>query len=276
MKLKKTEIPYRHSFELTPTKNLDEMVDEDYYTIQKLVQEGKDAELKDFVNSRLLDAELAQTNKLPNTAGMLTKSYVHDIVGQHLVNENPEVAQYLEANDHMKAIEKLLSSLHPNYKKHMQAAYEKGPIKYKILKYLHGGDVSNIEPVRSLPESIQGYFLKDTGISMNPSQSPRSFASTLKHELDHATDYAAETLSEDKEFLKDYPKYKGFKEKSHEGAAESGYINPIIPNFNDYDFKKGEFGSNYVRDPYELAEEVTGKHRYGREHLFEELRKKLK
>jgi hypothetical protein len=283
MKLKKTKIPFRPSYELASIRDPSELAEEDYDFIKKLMQEGKEDEVRDFVNSRLLNNELAYTHSSKNPdqgyeAGMSTKQYVHDIIGKHILENNPTVSKSLQMGDLEKGAQELANTLHPNYKSYREKAHEKGPLLNKIRKAIHGGYNSDIAAMDQMPEGVNalGYFSPYKGIRMSPYQSPKSYASTLKHEMDHSLDFIAESLSKDKDFIKEYPKYKNFKKDDFEDKAETGYVNPIIPNFKDYNFEKGEFESNYVRDPVDITEEVVGKHRYGRNHLFEELRKKLK
>ena len=278
MKLKITQAPYKHDYELEPKKRLGELAEEDYEKIKELMQEGKEREAREFVNDRLLNYELRHVAEFPEQAGMSTKTYAGKIAGKYIMEKNPEAAQALIGGDPNKGAELLLRSMHPNYKKHMQNAYKKAPLLTKLKMRIFGWNPSKIDPVDMTMTDgrIGGVFSPDKGIRMNPYKDPTSYANSFKHELDHALDFAAETLSEDEDFLKEYPKYKGFKKEDFPDKPESGYVNPIIPNLKDYDFKEGEFKSNYVRDPLDITEEITGKHRYGRKHLFEELMKKFK
>jgi len=287
MKLKITQAPYKHDYELSPRVNELDAAQEDYEKIKKLVQENKLKEAEDLVNQRMLNEELAQTARNPKSAGMVTKKYLAQLSGNHILKENPEILQNLHNGHHDKAANQIVDLLHPNYKKHMENAYKKGPLFDKIKNKLLGGrSASDIYPMStSLEDGTLGDFSRNLGIRVSPYQhgigasqyqNHASYANTLKHELDHALDFAAENLYEDEDFIKEYPKYKGFKKEDFPDKPESGYINPIIPNLEDYDFKEGEFKSNYVRDPVDIAKEVTSNHRYGRKHLFEELMKKLK
>jgi hypothetical protein len=287
MKLKITQVPYKHDYELSPRVNKLDAAQEDYEKIKKLVQENKLKEAEDLVNQRMLNEELAQTARKPKSAGMVTKEYFSQLSGDHILKENPEILKNLQGGHYDKVTNQIVDILHPNYKKHMENAYKKGPLLNKIKKkFFSGRSASDIYPMSdSLEDGTLGDFSRTFGIRVSPYQrgigasqyqNHASYVDSLKHELDHALDFAAETLSEDEDFLKEYPKYKAFKKEDFPDKPESGYVNPIIPNLEDYDFKEGEFKSNYVRDPVDIAKEVTGNHRYGRKHLFEELMKKFK
>jgi hypothetical protein len=280
MKLKITQAPYKHDYELNPPKDTKDLADEDYKIVKKLMQQGKEQEARDFVNERLLNSELQYTSRNPKQAGVPTKTYAHQMIGKHLLEENPEANRYLSGGHLEKGANELLKNLHPKYEEYMQRAYEKGPLFEKLKKVIYGGYTPKITAIdrdldKETPDAT-GSFNPSVGVRMSPYQGVDSYAATLKHELDHALNFAGERLSNEEDFIKDYPEYKNFKKEEFQSKPEVGYINPVIPNLKDYDFKKGEFNSNYVRDPIDLAEEVTSGHRYGRTNLFEELRKKLK
>lgn len=281
---RRKQFPYAEKDYEMPEATPQVMAEEDYETLKKLVRSGGEKKFKDFINKRLIKNE-----NISSTPGLATRDYLNAITGESVKARYPEIRE--------AALEGTPADLGKAVRARMFPKIEKALKSYNLstdIQSSENEDTTNLE----------------TGLmKLAGRETPSGNIGTAIHENAHLLDALAKKYSKDKyiykaqnrqispereqaiqEFIKSKPAaYSSFKENPNEeekffkgttlteSKNKYGRIieNPEIPNFGDYDFEKGEFRSDMIRDPLDVQEESGRPHHLDRNQTYENMIKAL-
>lgn len=280
---RRKQFPYAEQEYEMPESSPASMAEEDYETLQKLVKSGDEEKFRDFINKRLTARE-----NISSKPGLATRDYMDAISGEAIKRRYPEIRQAALEGTPADLGKAVRSKMFPNIEKALKA-------------YNLSSDI--------IPSDKDALDLETGVMKLSGGGYPSSNIGTAVHENAHLLDALARKYSKAKyiakaqdkeipsekeqairEFLKGKPAASSlFEEKPDEDekffkpitAKESrnkyGRIieNPEIPNFGDYDFEKGEFRSDMIRDPLDVQEESGKPHHLDRNQTYENMIKVL-
>lgn len=253
-----TEVPYKSEYSIPVTsKKLPSS--EDVKHLEKLVKEGREEEAENFINRAVLSREIETS--LP---GLPTRNYVARALHKSILNRHPFLNDYTLGGQ----AEYLPDIVYPG----LDDLKEKLKLSNKIIPSLK----SSYAPIDSkIPHREAGSIKLD--ITSN------SYLDDILHENAHAIDDILKNAKKGKwkkesselraieDFVKNNPKFKKLYESpvkrttEQEGTPLSYFklkYSPIrrLPNFEDYDPRTGEFGSDIIESPIDKYKEVGGEH----------------
>lgn len=258
------------------------LAEKDYDTVKSIVKSGDRSKLRDFINKRLTTSE-----NISSTPGLATRDYLSALTGESVKRRYPEIKKAALEETPADLGKAVRSKLFPNIEKALGA--------FKL-----SSDVKMGNRDTTSPEGV---------ITLSGRQIPSGDIGTAIHENAHLLDFLAKKYSKEKaiakaegreiapekekvirEFLKSKPasaplfeedpeddkkfeKYTTLTEKENKYGKKLD--NPEIPNFGDYDFEKGEFRSDMIRDPLDVQEESGKPHHLDRNQTYENMIKAL-
>lgn len=253
-----TEVPYQSGYSIPVTPDYLPS-DEDIKHLQKLVKEGRDAEAENFVNRAILSREEETLSP-----GLPTRDYLARALHKSILDRYPNLNE-------MKAIDKS-SYLPDKAYLGLKELKEKLKLSNQIVNSMYD---SSYVPIGSKsrvgePGTVQIGIYND------------SYLDDILHENAHAVDdiianakkgkwkEGSDELKAIQNFVKNNPKLK----KLYDSPVKETTTNedtslktkrrysPIrrVPNFQDYNFKTGEFDSDTIESPIQKYKEVGGEH----------------
>ena len=280
---RRKQFPYLEKEYEMPESSAQTMAEEDYETIRELSKNKDKTKLRDFINKRLATQE-----NISNTPGLATRDYMNAITGEAVKKRYPEIRQ--------AALEGTPAELGRAVRSRMFPGIERALKSQNLSSEIQSGEDDAINP--------------ETGVMrLSGGETPSGNIGTAIHENAHVLDNLAKKYSKAKyiakmegreldpekeeairEFLKTKPAASSLFEESpddelkflkkttrRESRNRYGRTlqNPEIPNFEDYDFSKGEFQSDMIRDPLDVQEESGRYHHLDRNQTYENMLKAL-
>jgi hypothetical protein len=294
LKVPKKIIPYDIQ---RPEKGLGQLAAEDYDTVRELVKSKDEKKLQDFINKRLIDYErtdkVLRDRKIIDASGLSVRDYLENLTGEAILRNNPDIAKIASENRDAAELGKII-------RKKMLPDIEDALKAYKLsTDIVENPFKDNVE----LGENEGRVNLSGRG------ETPAHNIGTAVHELAHLNDLLARKYSKDKyiseyeerpvaeeregpirKFLKSKPaaeylyrevpgEEQKFFKKPTDTELKNKYGQLIknleIPNFSDYNFATGEFGSNLIREPLEKQKESSFPHFLNRNQSYENMIKAL-
>ncbi len=274
MKLDRTKIPFKpKEDEPVFAANIPRLASEDVDKVMELIQQNKEPELKELINSRMAPYEKEFSE---GGAGLATRDYLTSLLGESIIKKHPEYQGV--AHHHPSVMKDYLHKFRDQFYPGLKEGLKDLGMSDEItLDYLKGPQYS-----------------PDEGLNMDPNSiSTAKMLGTMGHELGHATDFLGQKANALKKYYPDEPKTEKAKEvlerllkikpeyaqalgdehNTHRDttSSESGYNNPVIPNFKDYNWKEGDFNSDYMRDPLDIQKKVGEDHHHDRNYPYENL-----
>lgn len=281
---RRKKFPYREEEYEMPESSAQIMAEKDYEKVKELVQSKDEQKLRDFINKRLTKEE-----NISSRPGLATRDYMNALTGEAVKKRYPEIKQAALEGSPADLGKIVRSKMFPNIEKALKA--------YNLSSDIESSDrYDSVNP--------------ETGLMrLSGRETPSGNVGTAIHENAHLLDVLAKKYSKDKYFANregrniDPEKEKAIREflKSKPAATSSfeedpdkdekflrevtrqeirnryGKLieNPEIPNFGDYDFEKGEFHSDMIRDPIDVQEESGRPHHLDRNQTYENMIKTL-
>jgi hypothetical protein len=256
MKVNKTKIPFEsEEFE----KNYSPTEEEVSY-LESLVKQNKIKELEDYVNKKMIGRELDAFHP-----GIPTRDYLASALTTSIKNKYPELKKMTE----VESFNFLKNRVYPGL---------------DDLKSKFG--LSNEADIAPYNEDSYTPIGKVNAGKINLNSENKDYIDSALHELAHSIDdpikyikknsrpYGDKTNLDIKksaleEFAKKNPKIKKLidSENSYTTKTEAlaRYKNIArSPNFEDYDWKSGEFQSDVIQNPIDKYKEVGGEHHMDR------------
>lgn len=274
MKLDRPKIPFKpKEDEKVFSANIPRMASEDVAKVMEFIQQNKETELKELINSRMApyEKEFAEGG-----AGLATRDYLTALLGETIMKKHPEYEGI--AFHHPSMMKEHLSKFRDQFYPGLKEG----------LKSMGMSDELTLDPFEG-PQ-----YSPDKGLNMNPNiTSTAKLLGVMGHELGHATDFLGQKANANLKYYPDEPQAEvtkkvlanllklkpenkqalGDSENTHRDttSSESGYNNPVIPNFKDYNWEEGDFNSDYMRDPLDIQSEVGEDHHHDRNYPYENL-----
>jgi hypothetical protein len=280
---KNITIPYELEPYEQPESSAQLMAEKDYDTVKELVKSGNKQRLRDFINKRLTASE-----NISATPGLSTRDYMSALTGEAVKRKYPEIRK--------AALEGTPDELGRAVQKVMLPDVEKSLKSYNLGAGIESGEKDTTN--------------EETGlIRLSGRETPSGNIGTAVHENAHILDALAKKYSKAKyiakaegrdisperesvirEFLKKKPaatslfqetpgedeKFKRYTtEKESLNKYGGRFENPEIPNFEDYDFKTGQFQSDVIKDPIDVQKESGEYHHLDRNQPYENMIKTL-
>ena len=283
MKFKRSRIPQTHqfdpSFEAEFPFTEQPILEDDavngaggFKRIQELIKQNRIPEVKRVIDTNAMLEEMGTTQP-----GLPTRDYMDSYFGKQLQEDTPEMSQFDDMTPESQL--KLAAMLRDKYYPNMDQ-----------LTKLSG----NPTEITALKGEGDKYSDRDgLNIDSGHDDTVAPKASTIMHELGHRLDYSledaedkakpgffsldrGETAKELNDIYRKNPQYRDLAKQENPNAnemvdSEDGFINPIIPNFADYNYPEGEFNSDFMRNPTDLQDEVAKKHHKNRNYPFDNL-----
>jgi hypothetical protein len=282
---KNITIPYEPEYYETPESSPEIMAEKDYETVAALGKNPDKTKLRDFINKRL-----TQSENISDTPGLSTRDYMEAITGEAVKRRYPEIRKAALEGTTADLGKAVRSKMFPDISKALKAS--------KLSEDIESSDDKNDVDL-------------ETGLMrLSGGQTPSGDVGTTIHETSHLLDALARKYSRAKylakiegrpvdpnleksvkEFLKskpaaaslfeenpsDYDKKfeKYITKKESKNKYGETIKNPEIPNFGDYDFGKGEFQSDMIRDPLDVQKESGERHFLDTNRQYENMIKAL-
>lgn len=273
MKLNRDKVPFSKIKNLLPVKEAefpfhevpfseDEIMSSNFDTDseegRKLLEQNRTKEFKDLLDKRNLVDDLVYDD-----AGISARSFLDSMLDKEIHSQNPELKN-------LKTLP-LIAALKKKYYPDLDEASDKVGISTETSAEVGEGD--NFSP--------------DDGINIDPTRAGQ--AGTIMHELGHQLDRTYKSVKNNQEYPfiggenkevtelfkklnKTNPEYAKVLDKEVDLTdSESGEQNNPIPNFSDYNWKEGDFNSNFMTNPSDLQDMIAKKHHIGRNYPFDNL-----
>lgn len=258
MKVDKIIIPFKeqefeHNVEPTP---------EEVSYLESLVKKDKIKEFEEYVNKEMMGAELNTFNP-----GIPTRDYLASALHQIVLKRHPELKE-------MSTVQQI------NFLKN-QAYPELDNLKKEF-------NLSNNIKTNSVEGSLYRTNTSERGpageVNVDPHSS--SFIDDALHELSHSVDAPIKMINKNKSrygdksnidkqqaamdnFIKKNPKIKKIMDSGKTYTTNSEALAKYknigrSPNFEDYNWKSGDFNSDQIGNPIDKYKEVGGEHHIDR------------
>jgi len=257
-----TEVPYQSGYSI-PVTSKELPSEEDVKRLEKLVKEGRDEEAENFINRAILSRE-AEAN-VESAPGLPTRDYIARALHKSILNRHPYLEQYTEAGQ----ASHLPDLVYPGLKD----LKEKLNLSNEVIQSMYE---SSYAPIGSKIKNRKPGSIK-LDIASN------SYIDDILHENAHSVDDIFKNVKKGKwkegsgelkaiqDFVKKNPKLKKLQESPVDYTTPNETLplayfkseySPIrrLPNFQDYDPKTGEFGSDIIESPIDKYKEVGGEH----------------
>lgn len=259
MKLTRNKFPIRpEEFEYNT-----EPTPEDLEHVSSLVKQDKIKEFEDFVNKKMIAAEL-DPNRYP---GLPTRDYLASALHRSILDRYPHLKDMSQENQ----IRFLKNKTYPGL---------------SLLKNIFqlSNKISTDPMEGSKLQTITRDGKQAGEINVDPHA--QSFIDDALHELSHSVDQPIKLLKRHrrlygdksnleneeaamKAFIERNPKLKKLMDSETDWTTASenrGRYQKIgrSPNFEDYDWKAGEFGSDIIQNPIDKYKEVGREHHIDR------------
>jgi len=257
-----TEVPYQSGYSIPVTsKRLPSKEDVNY--LQNLVKEGRNQEAENFINKAVLPYEVEGLHP-----GISTRNYIANALHQSILNRNPYLDNYTPEGQSAHLPDIVYPGL-KDLKEKLNLSNE--------LEHLYSSSYTPIDS--KVPNRKPGSIKLDTMSD--------SYLDDVLHEYAHSVDDIFNNAKKGKwkegstelkaiqNFVKNNPKLKKLYESpvkettrredtplSASNIFDKQEYSPIrrVPNFQEYDPKTGDFGSDIIESPIDKYKEVGGEH----------------
>lgn len=260
MKVSRNKFPFKPEEDDFESNSIPTKEDVDY--LSALIRENKIKEFEDFVNKKMTRAELDAFHP-----GEPTRDYLASALEQSILKRYPK----LNSMSQEQQVQFLKNKVYPG----LTLLKKNFDLSNKITTNPEEGSLLR------LATSEKG---KAGDININPYA--ESFIDDALHELSHSVDQPIKTLKQNKrrygdksnievqekaisQFIEKNPKFQKSLDSGNiyttpsEGLAKYRNIGRT-PNFEDYDWKAGEFSSDVIGNPIDKYKEVGGEHHLNR------------
>jgi hypothetical protein len=273
MKVNRDKIPFKpQEFEINYSPS-----DEDVSHMENLVKEGRLNELYDFINNKMVGAELES-----DAPGTPTRDFLSEALSKSIRKAHPE----LDSLSSEQKLQYFKDQVYPglDYFRRKMKLY---PLKLKAVSH------------------IGSSYNHDTGVlNYDRAANKAEEEAVMLHELGHAVDHPVQDqavrdsqystydrpVDPDSLFFENYidsqfkrkmldkyiqklPKLSKLEKYGQQQTTNSevrgwggeGYSKiKRMPNFEDYDWKSGDFNSDVIQDPVKKYQDVGTDHHSGR------------
>jgi hypothetical protein len=258
-KVKRVVIPNRR-FEV-PSRST-KATDEEVEILSDLIRQGKKKEFDDYINNRMIGNEIDQ----PSWTGYETRDFLSSALSKAIQKKYPNLRPDKDGKYSKEQFEFLRDNVYPLLSK-AQSSFGRGN---EVI----------------LAKNNDNKY-EDTG-TINLDSSNKNFISSALHELGHAADHIAydtrseSSLPKDKQDLLSKmreikPAYAKILNRRRYPTTNSEYPSKVktisendrMPNFEDYNWQKGDFDSDYMPNPLDIQKNTGSDHHQHRDYPYD-------